>query len=198
MINVVRVSDPVPVDTVVAVGVPVGAPVETIVAAVDGLKQAITDRVTFCGGWPSLVSNVIFKVLPSGKGSTGNPVTVLPLVEVIRLTTVVPSGEMISTMTTMTLVFVLGTVTWVTIGVTPGANFTRMDAGSVGVKSTPSLPGVRSSPVGEPTAPVKTGLRMFCGSVMPKFVHSSVNYDSVNRRRRACEYEGILRSACRS
>ena len=111
MINVVRVSAPVPVDTVVAVGAPVGAPVETIVAAVDGLKQAITDRVTFCGGWPSLVTKVTLMVVPSGKGSTGNPVTVLPLVEVIRLTTVVPSGEMISTVIAMTLVFWGGTVT---------------------------------------------------------------------------------------
>jgi hypothetical protein len=71
----------------------------------------------------------------------------------------------------------------VTIGVTPGANLIVMEAGSVGLKSTPSVPGVRSAPVGEPTAPVKIGSRMFCGSFIPKFVDNSVNEDSVSRRR---------------
>ena len=37
MTNVVCAPVPVPVDTVVAVGVPAGVPVETTVAAVDGV-----------------------------------------------------------------------------------------------------------------------------------------------------------------
>ena len=150
MTNAVCDPVPVPVDTVVAEGVPAGVPVETTVAAVDGVKHAITDRVTPVAGWSLLVVKSTCIMLFAGNGVTGKPDTVLPLVEVTGLTRTTPSGERMVTVICLTLVFVGGMVTLTRIGVTPGANGTLIEP--VGeMKLTPALPGARFAPVGLPT-----------------------------------------------
>ena len=59
-------------------------------------------------------------VLPVGSGLVGNPVTVLPLVELEGPKMMVPSGAVIVTMIKFTLVVPVGTVTSVMIAIAPG------------------------------------------------------------------------------
>ena len=106
--------------TVVADGVPAGVPVDTTVAAVDGVKHPTTSSFTFFGASPSLVVNVTIIMLPAGKVMSGKLATVLPSVELIGATIVVPLGNLIVTVTLLTLVLVGGTVTEVMITSEPG------------------------------------------------------------------------------
>ena len=92
---------------------------------------------------PSAVTGITVNVLPSGKGSTGNPVTELVPGGDVSLNRTVPSGAVIITMISTTLVFVLGTDTLTIIGVTSDGNEMMTEAFGE-VKSTPDEPGLRS------------------------------------------------------
>jgi hypothetical protein len=77
--------------------------------------------------------------------------------------------DVTTTVISLTLVFVLGTETVPTIGVTPGANGMMTD-GLVSMKFTPEEPGLRSEGEVEGDAPINVTLLIYCGSFMPKKV----------------------------
>ena len=83
------------------------------------------------------------------------------------MTTTVPFGAVMITVILLTLVFVFGTDTVPTIGVTLGANGIVTEA-LVDVKSMPGPPGTRSSGEVLFGEPVNIGLLISCGEFMPE------------------------------
>ena len=119
----------------------------------------MTDRVTSCAGLPSSVCSVTVTTLPSGNGTTGNPVTVLVSAGDVPSKITVPFGAVMVTVIELTLVVPLGTDTEVTMGVTPGPKGNLIVL-SVSVKLIPGLPGARSAGNVESGLPVKVTVGM--------------------------------------
>ena len=122
--------------------------------------------VTFSGGWLLFVTNVMVTVLFSGNGVLGRSVTLLVPGGETRSTMTVPSGAVMTTRISFTLVFVVGPEMSTTIGVMPGGNGIVI-VGLGSLKVTPGDPGVRSDGLVPGGAPVRLTSVMYCGLVMP-------------------------------
>ena len=109
--------------------------------------------VTFSGGSLLFVTNVMVTVLFSGNGVLGRSLTLLVPGGETRSTMTVPSGPVMTTRISFTLVFVVGPEMSTTMGVMPGGNG-MVTVGLGSLKVTPGDPGVRSDGLVPGGAPV--------------------------------------------